>query len=306
MKRFRTAFVFVMAILLVLTGCTDDPYADVEPRGSVTVRIGGNQTRSIRPEAEAGSYTIEFNRTDGEDWEVPEMAVVTSGKTHTFQNVHLGSYQITVKGYAENDAQTTLIMEGSSENFTVNANANTNVSVQLDYITDTSATGKLAVTFDWSAIGVLDGPLKEAVDNGTLMLKVKNNEGGDVANWPVPVSVSGIAAQTAVSFIVDMPVRENAWDITLELCNADGICFYEVPTSAEIRKNVTSVPKEGTSEGLIITSNPGGEKGVIAVHNVVVNKKTPESAIDVTLVPVCFLPGFRTFLCPFSPYNIRL
>ena len=277
----------LMAIL-VITGCTapvPEPENPASDRGSITIRIGEDvNTRSIHPVIEKpATYEFSFERTDGKtEWPVPESFTMNGTETvRKVEGVHVGSYKVTVKGYNSSKA---LVMEGVSGTFTVSAGKDTPVSVQLSLIVDPLQKGNMKVVFDWSAITELAGPLKDAVDNGILMLKVLNAEEGIVENWPAPVTVTGVTGKTTAEFNVVMPVREMAWDIMLELCNADGICFYDFPASATIRSNITSVPVAGTEENLKLTVNPEGGKGPRSVYPYDVNNQNPETSVDIRIV----------------------
>ena len=279
-------FMLVLTALLVFTGCTDPVPSPEEPatKGSITIRIGETPAaRSIQPVIEkAATYEFSFERTDGKsDWPVPESFTLTNVDTeHKIEGVHIGTYKVTVKGYNNSKA---LILEGTSEEFTVSAGKDTPVTVQLSLVVDPLQKGNLKVVFDWSGIPVLAGPLKDAVDAGTLMLKVVNAEEGVVENWPTPVTVTGVNGKTSAEFNVAMPVREAAWNIKLELCNASGICFYDLPASATIRSNITSVPVEGTVENCTLTVNPEGGKGPSHVWPAVVDHKSPETSVDIRI-----------------------
>lgn len=275
-----------LTALLVFTGCTDPVLSPEEhaSRGSITIRIGESaSTRSINPVIEkADTYEFSFERTDGKtEWPVPETFTLKNVDTeHKIDGVHIGTYRVTVKGY---NASKALIMEGKSVEFTVSAGKDTPVSVQLSMIVDPLQKGNMKVVFDWSGISVLAGPLKDAVDEGTLMLKVVNADEGVVDNWPAPVTVTEVTGKTSAEFNVAMPVRDEAWNIKLELCNASGTCFYDFPASATIRSNVTSVPVEGTLENCTLTENPEGGKGPANVWPAVVNKNSPETSVDIRI-----------------------
>ena len=83
--------------------------------------------------------------------------------SYVLEDVPVGTYDIYVYGL---DSEEREIMKGGPKTFTVKPNSSNNVSINLDFLAE--STGSLSVTISWNPSELSDSPISDAIESGRL------------------------------------------------------------------------------------------------------------------------------------------
>lgn len=160
-KRYFLVFLLLIALL---TACEIELDDSTSRYGSVTLNIeDATEVRSILPVYPA-FYGYEITLTNTEEIATTYTNKFQKGTNITFSEVLIGTYNISVKAYSD-DEYSNLIAEGTSS-FNVTATTDNKATVSLDWLDE--GTGSFSVTIDWENLTNNNNLISMAVESGSL------------------------------------------------------------------------------------------------------------------------------------------
>ena len=296
-NRFMAILVFCMAVIMVLSACTNSPGV---PTADAVITINGGspekaarsavQPRTMLPEnlPEISAYDISLSEVKSEaEGTVYSAGTPTRFTTSeletaiTFKNLKLGTYAVTVNAIGKTGAE--YVLTGAGDDYLrVTADGNNTVNVTMGMITDNEFTGSVSMTFDWADIANTNETIMNAMKNGGLFFILYYYDDSS-KTWMEADRSEKTGTKTNLEFIVNDLPCSTGLRLKYALATADGVILNPALTTtvAQIYKDMISIQK-GNNGNYIYYISDSEISGAVNVYNVN-HKYGPDEGSSVTL-----------------------
>ncbi len=291
MKRNILTFIIVIASVLMLASCEQKDQSEALTGQTVTLRLSGVEipgARTIRPDAikSAERYTVSLTEVskdesgqynpvkDSPNNKTNINATISSdgsALTLTITDVHIGSYQVTVNGFTDNNVR---VLSGKSKDrapLVVSPSGGNSVTVSLTqvYVNGESENlqGTVSVPIDWSAV------TSERIKNGFQLIVSDDSDDNTIASYTYNPA-DGEKTNDTFTFPADVtPSRF----VRFDLYNSDGTEFISTlrRTYIWVAAGNESKPMDG-EKGIVI--NDMNLQPAFNIYNLKAEEKDPTSA----------------------------
>lgn len=296
-KRFMAISVFCMAVIMVLSACTNSPGV---PTADAVITINGGspeiaarsaiQPRTMLPEnlPEISAYDISLSEVKSEaEGTVYSAGTPTRFTTSeletaiTFKNVKLGTYAVTVNAIGKTGAE--YVLTGAGDDYLrVTADGNNTVNVTMGMISDSQFKGSVSMTFDWADIANTNETIMNAMKNGGLVFILYYYDDSS-KTWIEADRSKETGTKTNLDFIVNELPCSTGLRLKYALATADGVILNPALTTtvAQIYRDMISIQK-GNNGNYIYYISDSEISGAVNVYNVN-HKYGPDEGSSVTL-----------------------
>ena len=257
MRKLGSLSAILLIVLAILSSCTNSTSV---PRADAKIEINGGSdaavsksyvSRTLLPEdlPDISAYDIsitEINDVTGETIpngfsETKRYESSEKNFTFTFNNIKLGTYAVTVEAIGK--VGTDPVLSGSGDKYlVVTANGENTVNVNLDFISDSSSTGSVALTFDWANLATTNETIKNVMAKGGLVFILYYYD-ITTSSWK-EADRSDATGNTATNFkfVVDNLPCSTGLRLKYALATSDDLVLNSVltTTTAQVYKNIVS------------------------------------------------------------------
>ena len=279
MKKIKfTTIGFVLCLTMLFVSCNQEVPVVEEPLVEVSLKtetdlqtVHDDNTKTLVPTGLRVDYFQITVVPVGHSNPVPEPMITTDGNC-TF-SVKAGQYKFTADGYIRKGVENnplvdTKVVSGSlKKNITISDNI---IHIMAEAVS--GGTGTILAKFTWDPeVAMKDGPFKDAIDNGKIILKVTDKNG------QVIKSVDFTSFNTGLEVRVDnIPSGKNMF-YSFSLHDDAGTMFYHTaPIATHIYPGQISVVDKGDAQAFNFTETfyPRYARNILTLKSVTAENNT--------------------------------